>query len=245
MPFIPASAALTCSWLRAASALALRMRLPKPRARMTALVVAMLGVSRVVNVGNALRGRALAAHHHTRIAEALAHRAEVGARSSPAELVHVREQWSVGPQCGELLEEQRHLPVVAQHVRRKILETSVFCHQPRRGLRADAGETGLSVRSVAHESEIVRNERGLDAELVSHDVRLPNLAAAAIDLPHAIAGHALREILAGLPEPHLLYAFVSSTGVRLRGDGPVVFQIGHRPDGDAHCGASLLERLEF
>src|SRR5260221_10406573 len=147
MPFIPASAALTCSSLRAESALAFRMRLPKPRARMTALVVVMLGVSRV---DKSLRGRALAAHHHTGITQTFAQRAEFSAGPAPAELVHVGEQRCVCPQCGELLEQQRHLPVVTQHVGRKILEPSVFGHQPRRGLRADAGETGISVRRVAH-----------------------------------------------------------------------------------------------
>src|SRR5260221_1672706 len=86
MPFIPASAALTCSSLRAESALAFRMRLPKPLARMTALVVDMLGVSRV---DKSLRGRALAAHHHTGITQTFVQPAAFSDVPAPANLINV------------------------------------------------------------------------------------------------------------------------------------------------------------
>ncbi len=50
----------------------------------------------------------------------------------------------------------------------------------------------ISVLGVADQSEKVRNQCGLDAELLTHAVRVADLGRAPIDLHHAVPTHALR-----------------------------------------------------
>ena len=72
-----------------------------------------------------------------------------------------------------------------------------------------------------------------------------NLAAPAIDLHDAVADDALREILVGRPDAHLLDARVARGEMRRRGERVVGLELDHRPGRDAHRHQRLLERMEL
>src|SRR5438094_525584 len=87
---------------------------------------------------------------------------------------------------------KRKAAAIPQHRRGEPLDGAVLVQQPGRGDRADPRDARISVGRVAHESQEVGNQRGLDAELLAHPGRVADLPALAIDLDDAIAADALR-----------------------------------------------------
>src|SRR5690606_16164278 len=106
-------------------------------------------------------------------------------------------------------------------------------------------QPGISVRRIADEREPVRNQRGLDAELLAYRRRVADLLAAAIDLHDAIALHALREILVRRPDVDLLHTLVGRRDPRRARERVVRLELDHRPHDDAHRVERLLERMKL
>src|SRR6059058_6046643 len=127
----------------------------------------------------------------------------------PLELVHVPEQGRVGAERRQLFEQQRPVAAVPQHGRGKILDGAVLIQEPAGGDGSDAGDPRIPVGRVAHESQEVGNQSGLDAELLTHSCRVADLAALAVYLHHPIAAHGLSQVLVGGPDADLLHAVVS------------------------------------
>ena len=86
---------------------------------------------------------------------------------------------------------------------------------------------------------------GLDAELFPDASRIANDFAPAVDLYHARASHALRQILIGRPDGDLLDLFVLRREMRGRSERIIGFELDHRPDYHAHRRECLLERMEL
>ena len=121
----------------------------------------------------------------------------------------------------------------------------MLVQEPRGGDCADAGDTRVAVRGVAHEGQVIRDQRGIHAELLPHARCVTDLVLPPIHLHHPVAPNTLREILVVGPDAHLLDPFVCRRQVRRGGEGVVGFQLDHGPDHDAHRGQRLFERLEL
>ena len=67
----------------------------------------------------------------------------------------------------------------------------------------------------------------------------------AVDLHDAVAVDALREILVGRPDADLLHPLILRGEVRRGGQRIVRLELDHRPDGDAHRGERLLQRMKL
>src|SRR5947207_2325073 len=164
---------------------------------------------------------------------------------APFELVYIAEQGRIGAERRQVLEQQRPVAAVPQHRRGEPLDGAVLVQQPGRGDRADPRDARISVGRVAHESQEVGNQRGLDAELLAHPCRVADLPALAIDLDDAIAADALRQIFVGGPDADLLYAVVLRGDPRRGGERVVGLELGHGPHRHAHGGEGVFERVEL
>ena len=114
-----------------------------------------------------------------------------------------------------------------------------------RRLLPEAGDAGDAVGAVADEGEPVRDRPGRDAE-ARHDTRLVAVAGApAVAADDLLADHALREVLVGRADHHLLDA---GSVAKARGpgrEGIVRLELDHRPHDDAECGHGALGRVEL
>ena len=81
---------------------------------------------------------------------------------------------------------------------------AVLVHEPRGGDAADPGDARIAVGRVADEGEQVGDQRRLDAELLAHAGRVADRVCPAVDLHHAVAVDALRQVLVGRPDADLL-----------------------------------------
>src|SRR6267143_3589860 len=101
---------------------------------------------------------------------------------APPELVHVPEQGRVRPERRQLLEQQRSLTVVPQHLRGEVLDAAVLVEEASRRDRSDPRNAGIAVRRVADERQEIGDEHGLDAELLAHPGRVTDLLSFTVDL---------------------------------------------------------------
>ena len=69
--------------------------------------------------------------------------------SRPVQLAHVAEQRSVGPERGEIFEQQRLSAPLPQDGVGELLDRPILAEQPGRGLTADAPDAGITVLWVA------------------------------------------------------------------------------------------------
>src|SRR5258708_27696972 len=130
-------------------------------------------------------------------------------RPAPAQLFYIGKQSRLRPQRGEILEQQRKLPIFPEHRRWKILERAMLVNERRRAYGANARDPGIAVSRVADEREKVGDAFGLDAELRPHTRGIPDLARPTQHLDDAIAPYALREVLVRGPNAHLLHGLIS------------------------------------
>src|SRR5688572_11951670 len=120
---------------------------------------------------------------------------KLGSRSAPAQLINILKQRRVRLQDRKLLEEQRERTVLfVESLRRKIFERAVTIDQLRRSLRTTTGNPRKTIRRITHEREVVGNKPRLDTKLCAHRFRVPNHAAAPVDLNNTIVNYALRQI---------------------------------------------------
>ena len=85
----------------------------------------------------------------------------------------------------------------------------------------------------------------LDAELLAHAAGVAHGVVPPVDLHHAIAAHALREVLVRRPDADLLHVVVGRGDPRRRRQRVVGLELDHGPDGDAHVHERLLQRNEL
>ena len=93
---------------------------------------------------------------------------------------------------------------MAENVRREVLELTVTIQELRGSLGTDAGNAGIAVGGIADEREQIGNQRRIDAELLADGGGIANDFAATVDLHHARASHALRQVLIGCPDGDFL-----------------------------------------
>ena len=104
---------------------------------------------------------------------------------------------------------------------------------------------GIAVGGVADEREVVGDQRRRHAELGAHAGCVADRLACAIDLDDAIGDDALREVLVGRPDADLLHRGIGARDPRRGGERVVGLELDHRPDGDAHRGERVFERMEL
>jgi hypothetical protein len=71
--------------------------------------------------------------------------------SIPAQLVYVLEQWSVGSERGEFLEEKCELFILAEDFGWEVFDRAVTRNERRGALCADAFDAGETVGRIADE----------------------------------------------------------------------------------------------
>jgi hypothetical protein len=98
---------------------------------------------------------------------------------------------------------------------------------------------------IAHQGEVVRYQPRLDAELLPHRLRVPDLLRPAVYLHDAVFDDALGEILVRCPNADLLHGRIRGRDPRRRGEGIVRLQLHHRPGGNAHRNQRLFELREL
>src|SRR6478735_11183928 len=108
--------------------------------------------ARTSSASASLRGRERA-FEEAPVAETLRARRERRLRSAPAQLVDVADDLGRGPQRREILEQQRELALVPEHLGRELLQRPVLVDEPRRRDLADAGDAGIAVGRVADERQ--------------------------------------------------------------------------------------------
>ena len=105
---------------------------------------------------------------------------------------------------------------------------------------------GIAVGRVADEREQVGDARRLHAELLAHAGGVPHGVVPPVDLHHAIAAHALREILVRRPDADLLRRRRPPTAIRAAAasaSSASSSTIGQTSD--AHVHERLLQRHEL
>src|SRR6266403_3472583 len=113
------------------------------------------------------------------------------------------------------------------------------------GPGADPRDAGVAVGRIAHEREQIRNELWADAELFAYPGGIANRFAPAVDLHHARASHALRQIFIGRPDGDFLDLLLLRRDMRGRSECIISFELDHRPDDNTHSRERLLERMEL
>src|SRR5205823_11203266 len=94
------------------------------------------------------------------VSQALRPRGECVGRAAPLELVHVAEERRVGPECRQLLEQQRPVAVLPEDGGREVLDDAVLVQEPCCRDRAYPRNAGIPVGRVAHEREEVGDQAG-------------------------------------------------------------------------------------
>jgi hypothetical protein len=117
-------------------------------------------------------------------------------------------------------------------------------HDGRR-LGAPSGKAREPVGAVAHEREQVGDRGWAHAELLPHASLVEQPPAAAVELHDPRLGHALREVLVGRADQHLLDSAVGSGMLGRGGQGVVGLLLDHRPDANAKRLDRLLEQREL
>src|SRR6185295_12933406 len=109
------------------------------------------------------------------VSEALRIRGKRGGGAAPTQVVDVAEEGRVGPERRQSLESQCQVAVVPQFVGRKALEGAVAVEEQCRRFGADSRNTGIAVRGVADEGEVVGDQERVDPELLADSFRRENL----------------------------------------------------------------------
>src|ERR1051326_6313883 len=76
---------------------------------------------------------------------------------------------------------------------------------PGRGGGADPANPRVPVLRVPNQRQVVRNQPGLDPELLLDRLRIPNLPGSAVHLHHPAGSNALRQVLVVGPDADLLH----------------------------------------
>src|ERR1051326_1547267 len=76
---------------------------------------------------------------------------------------------------------------------------------PGRGGGADPANPRVPVLRVPNQRQVVRNQPGLDPELLLDRLRIPNLPSSAVHLHHPAGSNALRQVLVVGPDADLLH----------------------------------------
>src|SRR5262245_50356365 len=121
--------------------------------------------------------RSRGALEQSMVCDALHERGECGGRPGPCELIDVVEERRIGPQRGQLLEKQRLVAALAEHLRREGFDGPMAIQQPRRADAAQSRDTRISVGAVADEGEKVGNQGGFHPELFADSLRVADLLA--------------------------------------------------------------------
>jgi hypothetical protein len=161
------------------------------------------------------------------------------------QFLYVVEERRIGFQSGELLEEQCAFAIVLQQVTRKLFNRAVEVDERSGCLRSVARNSGITIRRVAHESEVVRNVFGRDPKLHPHSFRIANHATSSVHLHHAIFDDALCQVFVGRPDTNLLYALIQRRKMCCRSECVVGFEFNHRPNGHAHRHQRLFQWVKL
>src|SRR5882724_555650 len=186
------------------------------------------------------------ASRQARITNFDSHWRERRCRSAPSQLLNITEEWLVDTQRSESFEKEGALAVVlTQNLEREVLEPAVTVYELGSCFWSVTFQSRISIRRVAHEREIVRNERRRNSKLSANTLRISNHAPPTIHLDHALTYDALREILIRRPDAYLLHTVILGRKV-CRGSKRVVgLKLYHGPYGHAHRDQRLLERVEL
>src|SRR6266704_2936781 len=126
-----------------------------------------------------------------------------------------------------------------------MLYRAVAIQESRRGDGPDSRNARISIGRVADEGKEVGDQHGFHAELPANAFRVENLLRSAVHLYHALAAHALGEILVDRPDADFLYALIVGCDPCSRGKRIVGFELDHRPYDDPHGGERLLQWVEL
>jgi peptidyl-prolyl cis-trans isomerase A (cyclophilin A) len=189
--------------------------------------------------------RRLATRSDAPVAGALHECVEGRGGPAPAQLVDVMKERRVRAQRCQILEQERELAAIAEYIWRKIFELAMAIDETRRGDCADSRNARVTVGAITNEGEVIRDVLGIHAELGANGVGVANLLRFAIHLHDAVVAHALREILVRRPDAHFLHCRILGGDARAGRETVVGFEIGHRPNGDAHRGETVFERLKL
>src|SRR5207253_7944654 len=101
------------------------------------------------------------------------------------------------------------------------------------------------VRGVAHQREIVRNERGCNSILGADGLLVTNLILSSINLHHAIADNALREIFVRRPDANLLHTLIFRSKMGRGCERIVSLKLDHWPHSDTHRSQRLFQWMKL
>ena len=122
---------------------------------------------------------------------------------------------------------------------------AVAVEQPCRRVGTDSRNAWIAIRGVADESEEIGDQGGVDPELLADSFRREDLVSPAVDLHHPVLPDALRQVLVGGPDADLLHPFVGRGDAGGGGERVVGLELDHGPDGHAHGGERLFQRVEL
>src|SRR5918996_6501952 len=84
--------------------------------------------------------------------------------TAPAQRLGSIEEWRIGAQRREILEEQREIALFAENVRRKAFDRTVAVQKLGGRPGAESRDAGIAVGCIAHQREQVWNERRIGAK---------------------------------------------------------------------------------
>ena len=179
----------------------------------------------------------------------------------PAELINVVEEWNVGAERGERTKQQRaltladkrggertgiggvHAPIAA--ICGNGFNFAELGEHGGRGLCAPSGQSGIAVRGVAHQRQVIGDGCGRRRRTSAPCRPHRGNARAAIQLNDARTLHALREVLIRRANDHLPHALISSSRDCPRGQSIVRFELHHRPDHNAGCRKHIFQQRKL
>src|SRR5581483_1814200 len=128
---------------------------------------------------------------------------------------------------------------------REALEDAVAVEELCRRLGTDSRNAWITIRGVADESQKIGDQDGGDPEFLAHSFRGKDPVPPAIDLYHPVLADALRQVLVRCPDADLPHAFVGRGDAGGGGERVVRLELDHGPDGDAHGGEGLFQRVKL
>src|ERR1700735_287631 len=148
--------------------------------------------------------RFLGTLEQARIAQLRGDRGEVLARTLPLQRGDLGKQRCIILERCQSLEEQCQRFTFAQDLRRKVFNPAEPLDQTRSALGTNAGDSGIAIRRIADQRQIIGNSLWNDAEFRVHPCCISDDMTFSIDLNHAIAAYTLRKIFIRRPNANLL-----------------------------------------
>ena len=222
------------------------------------------GRPRVSHLAGRVSGFARAASCGVRAARSIraASGGKAGGRAIPAQLLDVVEHGNLGAQRREIAKQERALAFAGERGRQRAGVGGVDAPGPRSrreslrdGRSARARPPTTSRPSRAARDTRRRHRRRARGSRGSTPGATPNFATTPassmmtlrppVQLDDAGAADALREVLVGRADQHLLDARIRRRPHRRRGQRVVRLELDHRPDHDAERRERLLEQREL